>query len=87
MKLVGYFLDKFQSLTPPDGALKKSISTALHDVVGVTVPVKNISIQNGVAFVKTSSIVKSTIHLSRGKILESIFTELPKARDSLRDVR
>ncbi len=87
MKLVGDFLSRFQNLTPPNDAVKRAVQEALREVVGVEVPRENISIQYGVVFLKTSSIVKNTIRLQRGKILETIFSALPKARDSIRDLR
>lgn len=87
MKLVGDFLARFERLTPPHDALKRAVANAVHDVVRAPVSPEHVSIQNGVAFVKVSSIVRNKIHLERGRILEHVFSEIPKARDTLRDVR
>lgn len=87
MKLVGDFLARFQNLTPPHDALKRAVTNALFDVLKISVSMEQVSIQNGIAFVRTSSIVRNKIHLERARILETIFTEMPKARDLLRDVR
>lgn len=87
MKLVGDFLQRFQNLTPPDDAVRKAITIALYDVVRATIKPENIKIQHGVAFVKTSSVVKNTIQLNRAKILNHVFENLPKARENIRDIR
>lgn len=87
MKLVGDFLSRFQNLTPPNDAIKRAIQESLRETVGVEIPRENISIQHGVVFLKASSIVKNTIRINRGKILETIFLSLPKARESIRDIR
>lgn len=87
MKLVGDFLSRFQSLTPPHDSLKRAVSESLREVLGISVPLDKISIKNGVAFVGVSSIAKNAIQLNRGKVLATVFERTPKARDTLRDIR
>jgi len=87
MKLVGDFLARFQNLTPPHDALKRAVVDAVFDVTKVRLNLEQVAIQNGVAFIKTSSVARNMVHVHRGKILETVFQNLPKARDSLRDIR
>lgn len=87
MKLAKYFLEKFHALQPPDDSLRRVIAEAVRSVAGVPVTVKDISISHGVAFVRSSSVAKSAIRTQRVEILDQIFSTLPKARDSIRDVR
>lgn len=87
MKLVGDFLSRFQSLTPPHDSLKRAVSDALREVLGISVPLDKVSIKNGVAFVGVSSVAKSAIQVHRGKVLTAVFERTPKARDTLRDIR
>jgi len=86
MKLARDFLSRFQNLTPPNDSVRKAISSALNEVLNLRAPTESISIQNGVAHVKVSSVAKSAIRLNRGKILDAVFERVPKARESLRDI-
>lgn len=87
MKPISDFFERFKNIRAPHGALKKTIANALHDSAGIAVSPNSISIQNGTAFIRASSIAKNTIHINRGKILKQIFDELPSAQESLRDIR
>jgi len=87
MKLARDFLSRFQNLTPPNDSVRKAVSSALGETLNLHVPPGSVSIQNGVAHVKVSSVAKSTIRLNRGKILDAVFERVPKARESLRDIR
>lgn len=87
MKLVGDFLSRFQNLTPPDDALRRAVAAAVFTVARVPAKKSDVSIANGVAFVRTSSVAKSAIRIKRGAILEEVFQEFPKARATIRDVR
>lgn len=87
MKLAGDFLSKFQSLTPPDEAIRSAIAKTVNAVAGVPVTKKNVSLARGTAFIECSSIAKSAIRVHRGEILAELFIELPKARELVRDIR
>ncbi len=87
MKRVSDFFERFKNLTPPTGALKKAIVHALTDVAHYTTTPDKISIQHDIAFIHTSSIIKQQIRIHRSQILDYIFREIPKARETLRDVR
>jgi len=87
MEPLSGFLARFANLTPPNQALKKAVSRALKDVVGIDVPLSSVDISRGTAFVRCSSVVKSVIRAKRGEILAEIAHAHPKARDLVRDVR
>ncbi|MEK9177107.1 MAG: hypothetical protein AAB923_02305 [Patescibacteria group bacterium] len=87
MKPAHTFLSKFKSLTPPDDAMRRAVAEAVSLVAGVPVKKKDITISRGIAFVKMSSVAKSALRVRRGEVLAYIFRELPKARDSIRDIR
>lgn len=87
MKLAKDFLAKFQSLTPPDDSVKSVIAKIVHTLVGVPATKKDVTVSQGVAFVSCSSIAKSAIRVSRGEILRELYSELPKARETVRDIR
>lgn len=87
MKQVGSFLSRFQNLTPPDEAVKNEIARAVKNIAGVPVSKKNVTLARGIAFIDCSSVGKSVIRTRKAEILEEIFAALPKARESVRDVR
>lgn len=81
------FLARFKNMTPPHGAVKKALVRALKDGAGVDVQPSDISFGNGIAFIRASSVAKNAIRLSRARILEDVFREYPKARETVRDIR
>ena len=87
MKLASSFLSKFQSLTPPDDAVRASVAKTVHSVSGVPATKKDVTLSRGVAFVNCSSVAKSAIRSMRAEILRELYLELPKARETVRDIR
>ena len=87
MKLIGDFLSRFKNLTPPSDSLRRAVARAVFDVAGVSVEKSDVFVAHGIAYVKCSSVAKSTIRVSRAGILQHIFENVPSARGSLRDVR
>jgi hypothetical protein len=87
MKLAKDFLSKFQNLTPPDDAVRKAVAETIRSVVGAPIARADVTIRNGIAFVQCSSVAKSAIRVQRGKVLEELYREMPKARELVRDVR
>lgn len=87
MKLIGDFLARFNKLTPPDDAVKSAVVAAVQEATNITLSKKAIRIQNETVFVAGSSVMKNTLKIHRGKILEAIYEDLPKSRDSVRDIR
>ena len=87
MKKIDGLLSKFQNITPPDDAVRRAVAKAVFNIAGVKVKREDVTIQHGVAFIKCSSVAKSVIRISRTAILSELAHELPKARDSVRDIR
>lgn len=87
MKLVGDFLKRFQSLEPPHDSVKGVVAEVVSRVTGNTISKKSVRVQHGTAFVSGSSIFKNVIRTKRGEILEQLYETLPRARESIRDVR
>lgn len=87
MKLIGDFLSRFQNLTPPDDMLRRVLADIIKKQARVPVTKSDVSISNSVAFIRCSSIAKSAIQVKRGAILLELFEEIPKARESIRDIR
>ncbi|MFQ5540631.1 MAG: hypothetical protein ACE5F4_00030 [Candidatus Paceibacteria bacterium] len=87
MKLVGDFLSKFKNIKPPDDTLKRALMLALEETLDIHCTPDRISIANGIAYIKTSSVAKNMIQINRSVVLKNLFDRFPRARDTVRDVR
>lgn len=87
MKSIGDFLARFNALTPPDDAVKKAVAGAVSEALKVPVSPRAVQVAHGVAFISGSSVMKSAIAVQRGTILATLYEALPKARETVRDVR
>ncbi len=87
MKSAKDFLSKFQNLTPPNDAIRKAVAEAVRGIAGVPVERKDVAVSRGVAYITCSSVAKSAIRAVRADLLEELYRTLPKARDSVRDLR
>jgi hypothetical protein len=87
MKLAGDFLSKFQNLTPPDEAVRSLLVKTIQAITGIPVSKKNVSLSRGTAFIDCSSVAKSLLRVHRGEVLKELYLELPKARETVRDIR
>lgn len=87
MKLVGDFLKRFQSLEPPHDSVKGVVAEVVNQVTGSTLSKKSVRVQQHTAFVSGSSVFKNVLRTKRGEILTLLYERLPKARESVRDVR
>ena len=87
MKLVGDFLARFNSLTPPHDSVKVAIAEVVSRVLGVSISKKDVRIQNGTAFVAGSSVMKNVLRAKRGEVLTQLYEAVPRTRETIRDVR
>ncbi len=87
MKKASDFLTKFNKLTPPDDALRRAVMHAVQSVTRVPITKADVRIHNGIAFISVSSVAKNKIRLERRAVLDLLFERMPKAVDSVRDIR
>ncbi len=87
MKRAGQFLSKFDSLTPPHDALRTALVSAIMAHVGKKISKSLIRIDQNIAFISVPSIVKSVIRVRRAEILRTVYEEIPRAKDMIRDIR
>lgn len=87
MKNISAFFDRFARLTPPNESVRVAVALAAREVTGARIEKKDVSIVRGVAHISTASVVKNTIALHRAQILERVYEEVPKARNTVRDIR
>ncbi len=78
MDLLGYFLDKYRSLVPPDDFLKEATADVIFRVIGKPLDKKMLSVRNNKIYIKASPAVKNQIFLHKQKILRTLTSELDK---------
>ncbi len=87
MRLAKDFLSKFHNLTPPNDAVRRAVAKTVRAIAGIDVTTEQVSVTRGVAFIACSSVAKSALRSQRIDILSELYREMPKARDSVRDIR
>ncbi len=76
-------LKKFQHITPPDIVVRKKIVEIVKEITNIELDKKDISVKNGVVFIKTTPIYKNEIFINKQTIL-SILKQ--KINDSVKIV-
>lgn len=66
------FLKKFIGIKPPDIFLREKTIISVKEAIGIQVDARQISITNGVIYMKCSPIIKNEIILKKEKILTHI---------------
>ncbi|MEK7063124.1 MAG: hypothetical protein AAB955_00355 [Patescibacteria group bacterium] len=87
MKQINNLFAKFEKLLPPNDAVRKAVATSINEVLGTKLTKVQVRVQNAIAFVDCSSIVKNKIRIERKEILDLAQEKLPKGRDIIRDIR
>lgn len=59
---------------------KKAIAEAVLENLKVTIPEKDISLKNGIAYINTEPLIKGEIFLKKGDLIVSINKKNPSAR-------
>ena len=69
---IGDYLKRFVGLTPPDDFIKEEVLKIVKDKIGIDLNKKEITISNGVIYIKTTPIIKNEIFINREKILQNL---------------
>ncbi|HBM46156.1 MAG: hypothetical protein UT05_C0003G0072 [Parcubacteria group bacterium GW2011_GWF2_38_76] len=73
MQSISFFLDRFKKFSRPDIQIRESVSKAIKSEIGADVPEKDISVKEGVVYIKThNSILKNELFLKKKNILDTI---------------
>jgi len=78
MQILRDFLSKYARFAPPDGVVKKHLSTILSKELNRTVLEKNIRIIGPVAYCTLESAVKNTLLFKKTTILDQLEQEVGK---------
>ena len=71
-KKIGYFLEKFKQLTPPDDFLKTHISQFIEEEIGLCVDKKQINISKKIVYIDAKPLIKNEIFFRKESLLEKI---------------
>lgn len=85
MLKINNYLEKFKNISVPSEGVRKDVSQAIKDEIGLELEVKNISIKNMVIYVKCDSSAKSEIFLRKNKILDRL--KKAKKNEEILDIR
>lgn len=72
MEKIGNLLGRFKNIGIPNETARNYVAEAIYSELGEKIDFKNISIRNGVAYVKCDSSAKSEIFIQKEKILKAI---------------
>ena len=65
-------LQKFKHITPPDITVRKSAVDIIKTTTNIELDKKDISIKNGVVYIKTQPIYKNEIFINKQKIIKKL---------------
>lgn len=77
MKGISHFFDKIKNSAIQEIQKRTAISDIIKQVIGQTIPIESISINNGVLKITASQVLKSEIYIKKKLILNKISLQLP----------
>ena len=79
---ISEFLEKFKGFGASERATKDALIAAVKNCVGAEIERGDISFRSGVAYIRTSHMVKNQVYIKKEKILECFGAEIkPKIND------
>lgn len=75
------FLKRFQKFATDEIGTRTTISDALKEIVGVSIPIENISYKNETITLRVEGVVKNELYIKKQKILKVLQHTLPHLRD------
>ena len=72
------FLQRYLHLTPPDGAVRKSLVEAFKDILNITTDERKIKIVGPVAYIEIDTTTKSMFFIHQEKLLRRVEERLGK---------
>lgn len=78
------FFSRFKHITPPDESVRKGVCEFILKEMNIETPLKDVSVKNGVIYIKTKPIIKNEVFMKKKKLL--LFVQ-EKTKKTLHDVR
>lgn len=75
MQNISNLLERFKKIKIPNETVRKEILEIIKYTTGADVDFKNISVKEGIVYIKLAGAAKSEIFLNKKKILERIKSE------------
>lgn len=79
---ISSLFNKYKNITPPDHKVRVSACGCILDIVGVSLTVKDVSVDRGVLIVNTSPTIRNEIFIRKTHILacveKDVGSETPK---------
>ena len=84
---ISSFFDKFLNIIPPDRFIKEVFIAVVSDIVGLTLQVRQVSVQGSILYVNADYTIKSEIILNKAKILQALSEKLRTHKKMPKDIR
>lgn len=78
---ISQFLERFKHLETNETGMRSAISDAIHQIVGVNVPLEAISYKNSVISLKIDGALKSELYIKKQKMFDTLKKTLPHLKD------
>ncbi len=72
MEKINTLLERFKKITIPNEAERRSLAEIILEETKIEIEIKDISIKNYIAYIKSSGGVKSEIFIKKRKILDKL---------------
>jgi hypothetical protein len=82
MEKVDLFLEKFKDISPPDESVKKEAVSIIHDVTGIELDTKQITVSRNQLRLEISPTLKSRIYMNKESIIERLSNTLHEEKIS-----
>lgn len=76
MKKLRSLLTRFFSITPPNHAVRSAVVSVVKERINITLDIADISVREGVVYVKVQPLIKSEILLQKKEILAGVKNEI-----------
>lgn len=69
---ISIYLDKFKKVDSKNSSFRDCITSSINKVLGVKINKENITVRNGVVYLKTNSVIRNEIFIKKKIIMDEL---------------
>lgn len=69
---ISIYLDKFKKVDSKNSSFRDCITSSINKVLGVNINKENITVRNGVVYLKTNSVIRNEIFIKKKIIMDEL---------------